>query len=195
MSREQFFDATVAAPSLVQGAGGRHLYIYFDPDCGHCKLLYRALQPYLLNRGGNSADKLAVHWIPVGITNNASRAAGTLLAGPDAIDTIIRNGTIVPSDDAAALEAIANNTRLLAASGRAATPTLVYRDGGGRVSVISGRPQGARLQAVLAGIERTQVQAPVAQASTAVVPSPAPPAAAETASGAQPGVKSTGVDG
>lgn len=157
MNKEQFYTATAAADGVTVGDGHRPLYVYFDPGCGHCKLLYRALPASLTDQ-----HDVAVHWIPVTLGQTPESSAGLLTDDPKQLRQAMRSGAVPPSTDPGKIESINHNTALLRQSGRAATPTLVYRDEGGAVQVISGRPGQQALKTLLGTIQ--PVMPPVAAA-------------------------------
>jgi len=61
---------------IAEGDGGRVIYIFFDPNCPSCALLYRTLRPMI------EPQDLQVRWIPVAVVNVTSfgKAAAILQA-------------------------------------------------------------------------------------------------------------------
>lgn len=63
--------------AFQEGRGPDALYIFWDPNCIYCHMLYEMLQK-------NPAvwEKLTVHWVPVGVIKPTSMAkAATVIAG------------------------------------------------------------------------------------------------------------------
>lgn len=149
LSREQFFKQVTEAPAIAMGApdGTHTLYIFFDPDCGHCKTLYRAMPPSLLKK-----NNVVARWIPITLSRKPERGAGLLGANLAEFRRAMRDGIFTENSDNELVASIDANTRLLAASGRLATPTLVWRDDKGIINVISGRPENANLRQILATV-------------------------------------------
>lgn len=113
---------TVGAPMSA-----RTVYVFFDPQCPHCAMLWEAAKPL------KSQAKFV--WIPVGIMNKASEAQGaTLLAAKDPVavmdeheaSLLAKKGGISASGDIEAHKAsIASNTALMTRFGFASIPTIV----------------------------------------------------------------------
>lgn len=63
--------------TIQEGHGPDALYIFWDPNCVYCHMLYEMLK-------NNPAvwEKLTVHWVPVGVIKPTSMAkAATVIAG------------------------------------------------------------------------------------------------------------------
>jgi len=146
-SLEQFAAQTQVASHFVEGKQGPLLYIYFDPNCIYCHLIYQRLRPYV--RGG----QVRVAWIPVGFLKSDSPGkAEAIIAAPDPLaamrlneqgfDASSEEGGVAPlaHPRRSTVRKIYNNTRLLAATRSLATPTLVFTDGDGVVHVVAGMP-------------------------------------------------------
>jgi thiol:disulfide interchange protein DsbG len=105
----------------------RTVYVFFDPQCPHCAVLWQAAKPL------RSQAKFV--WIPVGIINKSSvTQGGTILAAKDpaaAMDEhensiLAKKGGIGASGDADAQKAaIEKNTALMTRFGFASIPTIV----------------------------------------------------------------------
>lgn len=105
----------------------RTVYVFFDPQCPHCAVLWQAAKPL-------KAQAKFV-WIPVGIINKASASQGaTILAAKDPVTAmdehetsiLAKQGGIAASGDTDAQKAaIEKNTALLNRFGFASIPTIV----------------------------------------------------------------------
>lgn len=152
MSRAQMAEAfrtgTEAAYGFREGTAGPLLYVYFDPNCIYCHVLYEQLEPLI------QAHRLQVYWIPVGFLKpsslgkavrffEASNPVALLALNEDRFDTAHEEGGI-PPDPSPVPEArreADQNEQLLASLGTLATPTLVFLDRQGRSRIIPGVPQ------------------------------------------------------
>lgn len=154
---QSFAAATREAAQFTEGSHGPRLYVYFDPNCIYCHLLYQRLQPYV------SGGQVRVAWIPVGFLKADSPGkAEAILAAADPRAAMERNerrfdraneeGGIAPlaHPPRPIVQKVYNNTRLLAALGNLATPTLVFMDGDGVVHVVPGMP--AHVGALIAAL-------------------------------------------
>ncbi|MGC8468344.1 MAG: thiol:disulfide interchange protein DsbG [Acetobacteraceae bacterium] len=144
--------ATVAArlahaKTFVLGSGGPEIIVFFDPNCIFCHRLYLAAQPLL------AAGRLRLRVVLVGFLkpSSAGRAAAILMASDPAralarderrFDVAAEEGGIAPASavPAAIAAAVGANTKLLAASGLEATPTLLFRDHAGVWQIIHHAP-------------------------------------------------------
>jgi len=105
----------------------RTVYVFFDPQCPHCAVLWQAAKPL------KSQAKFV--WIPVGLINPSSTAQGaTLLAAKDPAalmdehETSMlakRGGISAGSDIDAQKAAVAKNTELMTRFGFASVPSIV----------------------------------------------------------------------
>lgn len=105
----------------------RTVYVFFDPQCPHCAVLWQAAKPL------KSQAKFV--WIPVGIINKSSVSQGaTILAAKDPVaamdehetSILAKQGGIAASGDTDAQKAaIEKNTELLNRFGFASIPTIV----------------------------------------------------------------------
>ncbi len=105
----------------------RTVYVFFDPQCPHCAMLWQAAKPL------KSQAKFV--WIPVGLMNKTSESQGaTLLAAkdPEAMmdeheaSILAKKGGISASGDFEARKAdVVKNTALLNRFGFASIPTIV----------------------------------------------------------------------
>lgn len=144
---QSFAVATRQAAHFVDGHAGPRLYVYFDPNCIYCHLLYERLQPYV------AGGQVRVAWIPVGFLKSDSPGkAEAILGAPDPraamstneqrFDRAQEEGGVAPlaHPPRALVRKVYENTRLLAALGNLATPTLVFMDADGVVHVMPGMP-------------------------------------------------------
>ena len=75
-SNDTLLAALPEATWIADGQGRRSVYIFFDPNCPSCQLLYRNLRTFV------ASQDLQVRWIPVAIVNATSegKAAAILQA-------------------------------------------------------------------------------------------------------------------
>ncbi len=134
------------AHAIVEGRGGRDLYVFVDPNCPFCHTLFEQLQPLIGPR------HLTIHWIVTGFLRASSAGkAAAILGARRPLSVLRRNeaafrrgrrgGGIapVPVRGRAARALIANN-RLLGLTGPELVPTLVYRNQAGAVIIHQGVP-------------------------------------------------------
>ncbi len=105
----------------------RTVYVFFDPQCPHCALLWQSAKPL------RSQAKFV--WIPVGLINKTSEAQGaTLLAAKDPVSAmdqheasiLAKGGGISASGDIEPLKAtVVKNTALMNRFGFASVPSIV----------------------------------------------------------------------
>ncbi|MHB1586251.1 MAG: thioredoxin fold domain-containing protein [Acidiferrobacteraceae bacterium] len=145
-AKRLFAEATRHTGHFSEGSGAS-LYVYFDPNCIYCHLLYERIRPYV------RAHRVRVMWIPVGFLKSDSPGkAEAILASPDPLAALRRDehdfnvqeeeGGITPLKHAstAVVRAVYQNTRLLSALGEVATPTLVFADRKGAIHILLGMP-------------------------------------------------------
>ena len=147
------------ASAIVEGASGSNvkstLYVFTDPNCIYCHLVWKALQPY-------ETVGLQVHWIPMGFlkADSAGKAAALLEAKDGAallkeLETHYsvkdESGGIAPLAHVPAADQnkLDNNIKLFQDLGFDGTPTLVYQGSGGRWANVSGLPQLSHLPGIL----------------------------------------------
>lgn len=141
-------------------------YVFVDPDCSYCHLLYEKLQPYL------TSGELQVRWVPVAIRpNSAGRSARILQAdNKEAVlllakdeshfDMKTEQGSLDPlavdAKDASVTKAYAqlkDNTDFFM-SYFAGTPVLLFKDAQGKPMVIPGYLEGDALQKAINGMSK-----------------------------------------
>ncbi|UEO00451.1 hypothetical protein A9R16_003355 [Acidiferrobacter thiooxydans] len=118
--------------AITRGHGPYTLYIFWDPNCLYCHLLYEKLVRH-------AQRQLTIHWVPVGIIKASSlgKAAAVIAGGWSALQKDERgfhlhteSGAIAPSRDRRALGEARANTKALAelmvrhGQRAIATPTL-----------------------------------------------------------------------
>ena len=63
---------------IAEGQGRRIAYIFFDPNCPSCQMLYRNLRTFI------ASHELQLRWIPVAVVNATSLGkAAAILQAPD----------------------------------------------------------------------------------------------------------------
>jgi thiol:disulfide interchange protein DsbG len=136
--------------------GGRDLYVFLDPSCPYCHILWLALRPY--ETAGSR-----IHWIVVGFLHgDSSTKAAAILAAPDKSAALIasqqtfKSGgiaplTSIPESIATGLE---RNLEIMRSFGFVGVPALVYMDSSGAVRTKSGVPKLTELPKMLATRER-----------------------------------------
>jgi len=63
---------------------GKHMVVYFDPNCPACAKQWHILKPYL--------DQVRVQWIPIAYMSSTSlRRAAAILASPDPAQALAEN--------------------------------------------------------------------------------------------------------
>ncbi|NVE24964.1 thioredoxin fold domain-containing protein [Burkholderia glumae] len=154
-----------AAPAIVEGASGARvkstLYVFMDPNCIYCHLMWKALRPY-------EAAGLQVHWIPLAFLKpDSAGKAAALLKAPDGgaalLDTLetkysekdesggIAPLTVVPADAKAKLDA---NAAMFKALGFDGTPTVLFRSHDGKWLGLDGLPRLSMLPGMLNMVEQ-----------------------------------------
>lgn len=145
--RAAFFEKTKKETTgITVGQGRRSLWVYFNPDCSYCHLLWNAL---------DGVSDLTVIWIPVTFTpkgDSLARSAAILEAkdparalkqNEDTFNDYREEGGYAISGRPSphTEEAITRNTMLLQMwTGKIATPTLLYRNTRGGVGESVGLP-------------------------------------------------------
>lgn len=132
-------------------APARVIYVFTDPECPYCNVLWNDLQ---------HADLSAVqvrHLVVAVVTPQSRDAAAAILEASDparalaAHERQYRKQAVAPHPmrNSATRETLAVNASLMDSLGIYATPAIVYDDEDGRVSVFSGVPSAAQLQKIL----------------------------------------------
>ncbi len=143
-----FAAATERTHQFSEGMGDHLLYVYFDPNCIYCHLLYERIQPYI------RTGRVQVVWIPVVFLKSDSpgKAEAILSARNPAMALSLNEREFNTSDEeggirplrhpaTAIVRAVYENTRLLEVLGEVATPTLVFADRQGVIHIVPGMPR------------------------------------------------------
>lgn len=129
---------------IAEGPGPRIVYIFFDPNCPSCQLLYKNLRPF------PGSHDLQLRWIPVAVVNVTSLGkAAAILEAPDPPAALRRNeehydaqayaGGIeedIPSADAE--RKLRANERLLNGLDIPVVPSMLFAARDGRAVLIQG---------------------------------------------------------
>lgn len=150
--------ALAAAPKatwIAQGQGRHVLYVFFDPNCAYCPLLYKNLQPLI------ATHDLQLRWIPVAMLDATSLGkAAAIMQAQDpkaALDyneahynTEAYTGSIPEQIPSAATKArLRANEALLNQLGIPVVPTILFQAKSGEAMVIQGVLSPIALRKVL----------------------------------------------
>lgn len=150
--------ALAAAPKatwIAQGKGGRELYVFFDPNCAYCPMIYKNMQPLI------TPYDLQLRWIPVAMLDATSLGkAAAILQAKDpkaALDyneahynAAAHTGSISEEIPSAVTEnRLRANEALLNQVGIPVVPTLLFRAKTGEAMVIQGALSPVALRKVL----------------------------------------------
>lgn len=153
-------DAVVAAAAkatwVAEGQGRRLVYVFFDPNCPSCQLLYRNLRTFL------SSHDLQLRWIPVAVVDATSLGrAAAILEAPDPQAALRQNeenydvqayaGGIaedIPSAETGSK--VRANERLLNRLDIPVVPSMLFAAKDGRTVLIQGALSPLALRKVLA---------------------------------------------
>lgn len=168
----QYINSKIAGPAYQDAADTSYFtdgndnaphkaYVIIDPNCIFCHVLYQQIKPLIDN------GQLQVRWIPVAFRDPTSpgKAAALLNAGSDAAaDKLMQqnessfndqseSGGITPlapnPNDAnltAAFNKVNQNTAYFSKYGFQGTPTILYKQGDGKVMMVPGMPRGQAFQ-------------------------------------------------
>jgi thiol:disulfide interchange protein DsbG len=126
------------APGITEGSRGPVVHVFFDFNCAFCSMLYAQMRPLLRDR------RLRVHWIPVAVLAESSRAQAAAvlearspaaaMAEHQARRSAGRADAADRPPQRATLEALEANNDLLRRvnGGLAATPVLLFQGRDGR---------------------------------------------------------------
>lgn len=133
----QRFDTLLAATaesSLITGTRPSTLTVVYEPNCGFCRQFYQLASP----------TGIQVRWIPVGfLSDQSNHAAAALLEGRGQADAVMAAAQTPEGVDQLAasnpaeskLADVAANWAALQSLGVNGTPTLIWRDQDGKVTV------------------------------------------------------------
>lgn len=141
---------------IAEGQGRRLVYIFFDPNCPSCQILYKNLRSFL------GSHDLQLRWIPVAVVNVTSLGkAAAILEAPDPVAALRRNeeqydaqsyaGGIqedIPSADTE--KKVRANERLLNGLDIPVVPSLLFAGKDGRAILIQGALSPLALRKVFA---------------------------------------------
>ncbi|MHB1142324.1 MAG: thioredoxin fold domain-containing protein [Sulfuricaulis sp.] len=141
---------------IAEGQGARVVYIFFDPNCPSCQLLYQNLRSFV------GSHDLQLRWIPVAVVNVTSLGkAAAILEAPDPVAALRRNeehydaqayaGGIaedIPSADTE--RKVRANERLLNGLDIPVVPSLLFAAKDGRAILIQGALSPLALRKVFA---------------------------------------------
>ncbi|HEV3431938.1 MAG TPA: thioredoxin fold domain-containing protein [Paraburkholderia sp.] len=147
------------ASAIVEGASGANvkstLYVFMDPNCIFCHLVWKALQPY-------EAAGLQVHWIPMGFLkpDSAGKAAALLQSKNSAVLLKELETHYSEKDESGGIAPLAHipptaqtqidhNMQLFQDLGFEGTPTIIYQGSGGRWADLDGLPKLGMLPGIL----------------------------------------------
>ncbi|WP_186057991.1 thiol:disulfide interchange protein DsbG [Burkholderia gladioli] len=148
-------DANAVAEGGKEIENGKVVYIFMDPNCVFCHLLWKALRHY-------EAAGAAIKWIPIGILRkNSENMAAQLLESVDgraALSQLENNfsmasesgglsGNYAVSDSAR--KKISSNLGVFRAIGFSGTPAIVYQDDKGMLTGVQGMPKLSDLPGIV----------------------------------------------
>ncbi len=155
---DEYSSRVMTARQVVSGSSKNNvqdIYVFMDPNCIFCHLLWKALTPY--ERHG-----LRVHWIPVGFLKKDSfgKAAALLDASnPTTTLNAMETGYIENTESAfiepevdipgETSKELISNKGLFDELGFAGTPAILYRDHSGHWQSLQGMPRLSTLSTVL----------------------------------------------
>lgn len=132
----------------VQGdKKGSPVYIFTDPNCGFCKLAYKAFSPY-------AKEGAQIRWVPVAIldpVDSMKKGAAILESSNQELSLaekgagILRGKNDFSAKSKAAIEA---NTNLMKKYSFGGTPTIIYKDKSGKVVANEGFPRLGMIPAI-----------------------------------------------
>ena len=151
----KLYSAIEKADAVVEGAASqkRVVYVFFDANCWYCHLTWKALQPYV--KAG-----LQVRWVPVAYQKDSSTGkAAAIMQAKDRVAAMRENeskyradsydGGIDPAEPSKKVATLLDdNFFLMDRFGVSGTPGLVWKDGRGRVRVLTGMPRLSQLPAI-----------------------------------------------
>ena len=147
-AREKMLKASEHEATAVKlGNGPRKVYIYFDPNCPYCKMLYQELTPYI------GKDGLQFNWVPVGILTTTSHGkAAAILEAKDPAAALRQNeehysrgagGGGIKEDLISSTQtdqSLSTNEKILKMGGAGEVPAIVFRAKDGQVVHVVGAP-------------------------------------------------------
>ena len=140
---------------IADGQGRRIVYVFFDPNCPSCQLLYQNLRTFI------RSHDLQLRWIPVAIVNATSLGkAAAIVQAPDPRAALQRNeehyhgesysGGIDEDIPSGATEKkLRANERLLNRLDIPVVPSMLFADKDSRAVLIQGALSPVALRKVL----------------------------------------------
>lgn len=139
--------------SVGRAPTGKRVYVFFDPQCGHCAQLWRNSQAVL--------EEAKFTWLPVGMLNPNSVGQGaTILAAENPAQTMDQHEALLAKGeggvqiDKVALgkfaQAIKTNSELFQVMRGSQVPFLLYRSASGKIYNVSAALNTAQIQELLA---------------------------------------------
>ena len=117
------------------------IYSFVEPNCPHCHSFINDLLAQRLIREG----KIQVRLIPIGFDEKGISQSAFLIAAPDPQDRWIRHmagdETALPAKSGINQQGVQRNMAIMQSWKFDATPMIVYRNTGGEVKIIRGKPQ------------------------------------------------------
>lgn len=156
---DKFKGALERAPSVYEGADGdaakSKIYVFLDPNCIFCHLLWKALQPY--EHAG-----LQVRWIPIGFLkkDSAGKAAALLDSKEKSQSLYALENNFSEKDESGGIEPekiispatqseLDENRKLFSVMGFQGTPAVVYTDSTQHIRAKQGMPRMSLLPYML----------------------------------------------
>lgn len=132
----------------------RVIYVFTDPNCPFCHRFWKSARPWV-----ESGDVQLRH-IMVGILKpDSAPKSATLLAAENPVKALTEHersyadGGVTPAAEIPdeASRAVRRNNALMKELDFRATPTILYRDGDGKVASKQGQPRGDELTKIMGG--------------------------------------------
>lgn len=151
-----FWETLAQARWVQEGRQGPLIYVFMDPNCPYCHVLYNRLQPFI--RKG----QVVVRFIPVGmLTPSSAGKAAAILESPDPQKALAKNekgfhgdrGAIAPVTPTPATEKmLRHNLYYFSVTDATGVPATMYKKRSGQVGVITGAPSHDNLAKILQGL-------------------------------------------
>lgn len=134
----------------IQGGteGKRKMYVFLEPNCGFCKLIYKAMADYDLSN-------VEVHYVPVAFMagEKSVKQAASLLQAKDPLAALHAHEMKSPAEmvepTEATRQALEQNTQLMNKYGFGGTPAVVYEAEDGSALAEPGMPMLRKLAKIL----------------------------------------------
>ncbi len=149
-----------SAAWVAEGQSAHVIYIFFDPNCPYCHILYDSMRPWVQH------NQIQLRWIPIGTLMATSFGkAAAILDAKNPLVALRRNevgfskasgfGQISedPMPDDATANKLKANADLLRRTGNDAVPTMVFRLADGTADLVQGAPPSKYLQLLIQHIK------------------------------------------